>query len=226
MKTSIYLFFTLTSFSLLSQSSNQKFDDLKFFTSPSSTTNIDKNIFQEIIFDSIIQVSEGIHTTIRLRKEIVFYSNGSIRFTRLYENNKPFGKWQYYNLNGSVKYTLHNYPAYIIVKLHYPNQNIRSQRRYRTATNTYMTGCQEEDYYRNGSVQAFGDKIPFKVANEWQLVANGKWRYFFPSGEIESIGSFKNGMKHGKWINFNTKGNKVRITKFKHGKLITQKGVS
>ena len=49
----------------------------------------------------------------------------------------------------------------------------------------------EEKYYVDGTQEYFGSFD--KAGNR-----DGDWKYFYPTGQLWSLGSYKNGLKHGK----------------------------
>ena len=124
--------------------------------------------------------------------------------------------------SGKLKYSLSNFKNHFILKLHFENNNIRSTRKYTLHKKVTDASCDEEDYFPNGSMQAFGKKETQVNHNQWTLVEAGKWRYFYPNGKLESIGKFNTGKKEGKWLYYNQMGIKIRSASFKNGVLISQ----
>tara|TARA_R110002050_G_scaffold204327_1_gene339628 strand:+ start:119857 stop:120486 length:630 start_codon:yes stop_codon:yes gene_type:complete len=198
-------------------------DDLQEFTTPFTNEDLNTPITSSSLIDSSLQISEGVFILVQLTNEKKFWNNGQLKFNRYYQGNKPFGTWKYFTKNGNLKYTLVNFKNDFIVKLHFDNNNIRSIRKYPIHLKANVTGCAEENYYPDGSMQAYGKKEPAKKFNHWELLESGKWHYFHPNGTKESEGKYKNGVKEGKWLFYNKLGDKIRIATFKNGVLVTQK---
>ena len=72
-------------------------------------------------------------------------------------------------------------------------------------------------------VKAIGSREPTQIAEHTELLESGKWKYYFPSGRLESTGKFKDGKKDGKWIFYDQFGKKTRTVNFKAGELVSQK---
>ena len=215
-----FLFFSLL---LSAQTDMQYHDDLKVFTSKFTNEDVNHPFNTRSFIDSIIPISEGLNLEVTLIKEDALWPNGQKQFTRFYQNNTPFGTWKYFTQNGLLKYTIKNYESYFIVQLHFENNNIRSTRKYPLDSDKDIVGCEEENYFPDGSLQAYGEKVPHVIINHWELLEHGKWSYFYPSGILESKGKFVNGQKEGKWNYFDKSGRKLRFVKFKNGILVSQK---
>ena len=215
-----FLFFSLT---LSAQTDMQYHDDLKKFTSQFTNNDVNQPLNTRLIIDSIISISEGLNLEVTLIKEEATWPNGQKQFTRYYQNTTPFGTWKYFDPNGLLKYTLKNFETYFIVQLHFENNNIRSTRKYALDSDEDLVGCDEENYFPDGSLQAYGKKDPQVIINHWELLEHGKWSYFYPSGILESRGKFVHGKKDGKWNYFDKSGKKLRFVKFKNGILVSQK---
>lgn len=63
------------------------------------------------------------------------------------------------------------------------------------------------EYYKNGGVKAEGK---FKGAK-----MHGAWKFYRQDGSVMRTGSFNNGEQSGTWVTFDSKGKKVKETKFK-----------
>ncbi len=208
---------------MFAQTDIQYTDDLKTFTTRFTPEDILKSHNNRSFIDSIIHISEIVNIEVSLIKEVAFWPNGQRQFTRYYQNNTPYGTWKYFSQNGLLKYTLKNFESYFIVQLHFENNNIRSTRKYPLDTDKNIVGCKEENYFPDGSIQAYGKKEPEIVINHWELLEQGRWSFFYPSGILESKGKFTHGKKEGKWTFYNKSGHKLRIVKFKNGILVSQK---
>lgn len=215
-------FISLLILSTLAYSQSNEIDDLQIFTTPFYKLEKNSPLKSTSIIDSNIQISKGVFVAVQLTKEQEFWNNGNLKFTRYYNDTKPFGSWEYYEENGQLKYSLANFKNHFVINLHFENNNIRCVRKYPLQQKATATGCVEENYFPNGSMQAFGEKEPQIILNHWELVESGKWRYFHPNGKVESIGKFKAGKKSGKWLYYNAKGIKIRSANFKDGVLISQ----
>jgi hypothetical protein len=223
MKVLLLTYFLFLSLLVSAQTDSQYHDDLKIFTTQFTNNDIINPYNTRIFIDSVISISEGLNLEITLIKEESSWPNGQIQFTRFYQNNIPYGTWKYHTQNGLLKYTLKNFETYFIIQLHFENNNIRSARKYPLNSDKDVVGCVEELYFPDGSLQAFGKKDPQIIINHWELLENGKWSYFYPSGVLESKGKFINGKKEGRWSYFDQSGNKLRYVKFKSGILVSQK---
>lgn len=218
-----WLFWSLN---LIGQTHNIVYDDLATFTKKFTTEDLRSSQNKQTFVDSTVQVSNGIHVEISLITEEAFWTNGQLKFCRYYQNNTPFGIWKYYEEDGALKYTLQHFQDFFTIQLHFKNNNIRSIRKYYTDVKKNVVGCYEENYYPDGSMQSFGKKEPKTGLNAWELQRVGKWKFFFPSGKIESIGNFKEGFKKGKWFFFGTSGSIKRIVRFKNGTPVKQKEIT
>ena len=49
-------------------------------------------------------------------------------------------------------------------------------------------------------------------------VENGSVEFYYPTTEIMEQGNFKDGLKHGKWVRWSVKGNKLAEAIYKKGK--------
>lgn len=225
MKTIITYIFLGLSLNGVSQISQATYDELRDFTTRIISPDNHPVFFTTEKIDSIIQVSDGVNIKLNLIKEQASWENGNLKYIRYYQEDKPYGNWQYFTPSGRLQYSLSNYAKYFVVNLHYSNYNVRSTRKFNYPKNKIVSGCSEENYYPNGSMQSFGSKTPIQMVNHWELVEDHKWHYFHPSGKLESVGKFKHGMKQGKWTYFNNTGEKIREVKYKSGLVISQKEI-
>ena len=223
MKILLHIAILIFTFAPRLYSQNREYDELAILTSPFESKDLQKPTNSRVTIDSIVQISEGINIEVALFKEESHWDNGNLKFTRFYQNNAPYGTWEYYTSTGFLKYTLTNYADYFTIQLHYENNNIRCIRKYNFETRTEITNCEEENYFPDGSMQGYGNKTSKLIINHWELVESGKWRYFFSNGTLESIGKFNNGDKEGKWNYYNKFGKKIRSVVFHNGLLISQK---
>lgn len=67
-------------------------------------------------------------------------------------------------------------------------------------------------FHNDFALQAFG------LENN-QGQNDGLWKYYYPTGQIETIGTFQNGDRVGEWISFTTRGDTAQVHNFKSGKL-------
>jgi antitoxin component YwqK of YwqJK toxin-antitoxin module/Tfp pilus assembly protein PilF len=70
----------------------------------------------------------------------------------------------------------------------------------------------EKWFHDDFSLQALG-------AEDNAKENDGFWKYYYPTGQIETIGTFDRGDRIGKWVSFNTHGDTSRIHNFADGKL-------
>ncbi|MBT5188103.1 MAG: hypothetical protein HOM01_14945 [Kordiimonadaceae bacterium] len=47
---------------------------------------------------------------------------------------------------------------------------------------------------------------------------HGKWRFYYPNGQLETVGKFDNGLRVGKWDYYHENGNKSQISRYSNGK--------
>jgi len=64
----------------------------------------------------------------------------------------------------------------------------------------------------NGKITTNQSSIHYKEGSQ-----HGKAIHYYPNGQIESKGTLQNNLRHGKWITYNSKGNKTSILKYQNG---------
>ena len=47
---------------------------------------------------------------------------------------------------------------------------------------------------------------------------HGKWKFYYPNGQLETVGKFDNGLRVGKWDYYHENGNKSQISRYSNGK--------
>lgn len=67
-------------------------------------------------------------------------------------------------------------------------------------------------YYKTGKVRAKGKSIKGSM--------EGRWTFNRATGDLWSIGNFKNNKKHGEWIRYDKKGEQEYNAEFVDGKLV------
>ncbi len=76
-------------------------------------------------------------------------------------------------------------------------------------------------YRDNMRVQYYDNFVVYSIGNfsdNADKVANGKWQYFFPNGNIKSEGSFVNGEKNGPWTYYYYNGKVKKTENYINGK--------
>jgi antitoxin component YwqK of YwqJK toxin-antitoxin module len=193
------------------------------FLNPFNVEQVSSSQNQKSYLDSNLQISNGVFIVAILTKEESFWENGLLKFYRYYNEGNPFGNWEYYNQNGLLMYSISFTEKHYLLKSHFVNHNISSIRKYAINSLSLETKCVEEDFYPDGSMEAFGKKEPITIINKIELVETGKWHYFHTNGKLESVGKYKKGLKEGHWTYYNTSGKKTRMVTFKKGNVMVQK---
>ena len=47
---------------------------------------------------------------------------------------------------------------------------------------------------------------------------HGKWRFYYPSGQLETVGKFDNGLRIGTWNYYHENGKKSQVARYINGK--------
>lgn len=218
-RSQITLLLLLITTSVIAQTSI--YTDLKIFTSTVPKPNNSQLL--NVVFDSLISVSDGVNIEVSLKKETLFYANGEKQFVRYYQDDIPFGTWKYYSLNGNLKHSINNFKNYYVVNTYFTNHNIQKSRKYNNGQKEVLSSCKEEQYYPDGSMYGYGKMEPITIINQVNLLEDGKWKYFHPNGEIESKGKYTSGKKDGNWTYYDKKGVKRKAIHFENGEINSQK---
>ena len=221
MKRRSFTFLVALMCSITSIAQSIDYKELSLFTTSDKQNTLTQPT--ELTFDSIIYVSKGVNIAVSLKKETLLYQNGKKQFVRYYRGNNRFGTWSYYSVNGELKYSLHNFEDYYVINTYFTNNNIQNSRKYQNNQQNLLSNCQEEQYYPNGSMYGYGELTPLKIANNVNLIEDGKWRFYHPNGERESKGKYVEGKKDGVWIFYNKNGIKRKSIRFKDGNIVSQK---
>lgn len=223
MKYCFYILLFLFSNLGFTQSTEKSKDELIYFTTKFNSDDLLSSLNYSIEIDSIITISDGVSISLKLTKESATWENGLIRCERYYDGIKPYGTWYYFNQEGKIKYSLDNFQNYYFLRIHFNDGTIHSIRKFPIDADDKNVHCAEENYHPNGATESTGSKVTILLANHLTLTENGKWKYYYPNGLLESSGRFVNGKKEGKWLYYSFKGHKTRLVTFKNGVVVSQK---
>lgn len=155
-----------------------------------------------------------------------YHPNGKTRYRGEFKNNKPVGEFRYYHDNGKLRIIMDHGlgEGKADVKYYYANGEL-------AASGQYL-GKQKEGswkYYSYYSkklsyVEKYMDGLKHGLASkyyedgklsqelEWHKdVRNGKWKIWFPGGQLKLDTNFKGGKLHGSFTNYYPDGS-VEIT--------------
>ena len=226
MKYLLYVLFTIIPVLGISQFVITEPTILSEFVKVTPASKANDNLHTQTYMDSLVKVSHGITIVLPLHKEIVKWPSGTVNMIRYYNGLVPFGEWSYLSQAGDTLYSLFHYSDYVLLKSHKEKNHITRVRKFESLDNLEYATCSEQQLYPDGHILATGDREPHNVANRLALVETGKWKYFFPSGKLESVGKFREGRKDGKWVYYNKDGRKIRVVTFNYGELVTEKSYS
>jgi len=142
-----------------------------------------------------------------------YYSDKkTIKLEGQINNGNLNGNWKTYYKNGNIK-SSSNYENGRIdgeATFWYNTKN-RTKRADVTFENNLIIDYYYE-YYESGTQKA---KIEYDDG-----VADGDAEFYYPNGKIKIEAEYKNNEKHGKWIYFNEKGEKIGKEKWKKGRRV------
>ena len=79
---------------------------------------------------------------------------------------------------------------------------------YESFNEANFCGLEEDNYIMNFTVSITFDNY-FSLKN-----ANGHWKYYYPSGQVESEGMYKNGKRNGVWKYYHPNGSNYYKLKY------------
>jgi len=223
MKYSLYILLSLIPVLGMSQFVITEPSVLVDFVTATPPNKTNDALHTQVYMDSLVKVSRGVTIVLPLHKEIVKWESGSVRMIRYYNGLEPYGNWSYLSENGDTLYSLYNYPNYVLLKSHLEKNHRTRIRKFESINNIEYANCSEQLLFPDGHILATGERTPHNIANRLELVETGKWKYYFPTGKLESTGKFKNGKKDGKWLYYNQYGNKIRVVTYSYGELVSEK---
>ena len=77
---------------------------------------------------------------------------------------------------------------------------------------------EEGKKYSGVYISYYQDDVKEAVYSIKDGVENGSVEFYYPTTEIMEQGSFKSGLKHGKWVRWSVKGNKLAEASYSKGK--------
>lgn len=141
---------------------------------------------------------------------IKHYPNGNKMYEGFFEDNKPVNKMRRYYEDGSLKAVLEfekgSKTAY--AELYYEDDKI-------AAKGDYINGK------KNGvwKYYSFYDEQLKVEENYVDDVRQGEARYFYPNGVISEVVHYKDGVRHGSWIQFYDNRKKKIESQYVNGEL-------
>ena len=138
-------------------------------------------------------------------KEVDCYPSGKLKSMGNYNSGEKTGKWLMYFENGDQKSISHYFGGKLNGEMITYFENGAT-----SITAKYNNGQLTEKYiefHENGQVKevgfyGLGDQIGMRI---------GKWVSYYSDGNKSASGSYENGGKKGKWIEWDTNGVKRRV---------------
>ncbi|MEP0213642.1 MAG: hypothetical protein ABJD66_10535 [Cellulophaga sp.] len=176
-----------------------------------------------------------INDTLYSGNYVEYYENGQLKSDRNFNTEGvPIGKWKEYYENGNLS-ILSKLPDGIH-KVFYKNGNLKIKGQFK---NSLEDGLFKE-FYENGKLKSIteypngesieyypdGKTIKLKVKFNSLRKENGNYISYYETGNLESTGNFKNGLKDGIWKYFDYYSSEekvVRITEYNNELKINEK---
>lgn len=178
-------------------------------------TKVTENMFREEVELKTfkIELPESITEIDTLYKE--YYDGGEkLKFEGLIHNGSMTGTWKTYYESGNIKNTV-NYDNGVLegdAWFYYDSED-NTKRADATFEDDELNGTYYE-YYESGTQKA---KIEYDNGK-----AYGDAEFYYPNGKLKIKAGYKKGLKHGRWIYYNERGNPVGKTKWRKGELINE----
>ncbi|MBE7646768.1 hypothetical protein F7644_12335 [Tenacibaculum finnmarkense genomovar ulcerans] len=176
-----------------------------------------------------------INDTLYSGNYVEYYEKGQLKSSRNFNKEGiPIGKWEEYYENGNLS-ILSKLPDGTH-KVFYKNGNIKIKGQFK---NSLEDGLFKE-FYENGKLKGIteypngeaieyypdGTTIKLKIEFNNHRKENGNYISYYETGNLESTGNFKNGLKEGIWQYFDYYSSEeklVRITEYNNGLEVTEK---
>jgi len=173
--------------------------------------NADGDVEKSFIFRKGKIVAEGIFTDAGLRQGLwkEFYTDGKLKATGLYTDDKRQGIWKFYYVNGQLeqmgKYVNGNPDS--TWKWYYLNGNLLREENFYNA----LPDGNYTEYDLNGKIISAGEYIDGKKEGFWmhetggfreegdysEDLRTGMWKSFYPDGESAFEGKFVDDLPNG-----------------------------
>jgi antitoxin component YwqK of YwqJK toxin-antitoxin module len=146
----------------------------------------------------------------RTGKWVDYHANGKKRYEGTFKEGYEVGTFRYYNSLGILVTELiySQKGEYADAKIYYNDGKIKAEGRFHQR--------------KKDGVWKYYAHSPYYLAKEESYkdgVKDGRWRIYYPDGQLSSEVNWKDGLREGPWLEYFENGNPRIIANFKNGKL-------